>query len=162
MGKKIDSVKLILDHRVEDLRDEIDLRDYFRLEETCVLWVSHAESMGTPLKTTTIEDRKKVAQALVAAMTASFSSFSSFTTDKFLGLVPKVLHGELLFLLTYYDKIMEDAAPLFYRGLPHCLSFIHRYYGNWKSAMSKLRQWDSICSGRRIMFGEGQAFRLAP
>jgi len=81
MGKKIDSVKLILDHRVEDLRDELDLRDYFRLEETCVLWVSHAESMGTPLKTTTIEDRKKVAQALVAAMTASFSSFSSFTTD---------------------------------------------------------------------------------
>ena len=57
---------------------------------------------------------------------------------------------------------MEDAAPLFHHGLPHCLSFISRFYGSWKAAISKLRQWSRICAGRRIVFGDGQGFGLVP
>lgn len=162
-GKKVDIVRTIVDHRFDELSDEKDLTRYFCLQRICASHAAHAEKKGTPLKTSTLNERRQRGQAMIAAMTATYSSYSSFTTDNFVGSPPDAtFNDELVFMLTYHDDIMEDAEPLYHRGLPHALSFMPRTYGGWKSAMSKLRQWGSICVGRRIVFGEGQGFGLVP
>ena len=162
-GKKVDSVRTFVDHRFEDLSNEADLTKYFWLQGFCACHVAHAEKMGTPFRVTTIEERWKRSEAMIAAMTASYSSYSSFTTDNFVGPPPIAsFYGELSFMLIYYKEIMEDTKPLNYRGLPDALSLMPRTYGGWKAAMSKIRQWSVICAGRRIVFGEGQGFGLLP
>ena len=162
-GKKVDSVRMFVDHRFEDLSDEADLTKYFLLQRLCASHVAHAEKMGTPFEATTLEENRKRAQAMIAAMTASYPSYSPFTADNFSGPPPIAsFYDELVFMLVYYKEIMEDTEPLYHRGLPHALSCMPRTYGGWKAAMSKLRQWGIVCAGRRIVFGEGQGFGLVP
>jgi len=161
-GKKIDTITGHVDYAFEDIDTGTDLPSFFRLGQIYTIHVSHAEARGTPLETSTRKQKIERAQALVAAMTASFSSYSSFTADNFIGEPPAILYAELVFMLDYYDEIMEDKVPLFHDGRPHAFSFMHRIFGGWKSAMSKLRQWGVICSGRRIAFGEGRGFGLVP
>ena len=162
-GKKVDSVRTFVDHRFEDLSNEADLTKYFWLQGFCACHVAHAEKMGTPFRFTTIEERWKLGEPMIAAMTASYSSYSSFTTDNFVGPPPIAsFYGELVFMLIYYKEVMEATNPLNYRGLPDALSLMPRTYGGWKAAMSKVRQWGIICAGRRIVFGEGQGFGLVP
>lgn len=162
-GKKVDSVRTFVDHGFEEFSNEADLTRYFCLPAMCNYHSAHAERMGSPLRTSTLEERRECAQAMIAAMTASFSSYSSFTTDNIVGPPPAaIVYDELVFMLSYYKEIMEDAQPLYHRGLPQAFSLMSRTYGGWKSAMSKLRQWGSICAGRRIAFGESQGFGLVP
>lgn len=56
---------------------------------------------------------------------------------------------------------MEGKA-LYQRGFPHSINFMLRTYGGWRKAMSKFRQWVGICSGGRIVFGEGQGVGPVP
>ena len=58
-GKKVDSIKSTLQHKFEDLHNEVDLKKYLRLESTCEIWGSHAERMGSPLKVSTREEKKQ-------------------------------------------------------------------------------------------------------
>ncbi|KAK3177010.1 hypothetical protein OEA41_008336 [Lepraria neglecta] len=58
-GKKVDSNKSTLQHKFEDLHNEVDLKKYLRLESTCEIWGSHAERMGSPLKVSTREEKKQ-------------------------------------------------------------------------------------------------------
>ena len=62
---------------------------------------------------------------------------------------------------THYEEIMKGKT-LYQCGFPHSINFMPRTYGDWRKAMSKFRQWVGICSGRRIVFGEGQGFGLVP
>ena len=161
-GKKIDTVISRVEHSFEDFGSETSLRALLVFQEHCIDWIQHAERQGHPLiQERTFENCKPLSRAMMAAMTASFSSYSSFTSDNFLGLVPNIIYDELVFMMAWHDELMAG-KELFHNGKPHFLSFMTRTYGSWKAGMAKLRQWAGICSGRRIVFGETQGFGLAP
>ena len=162
-GKRIDTITVISEHRFEDFRRDESLVESLQLQEHCIQWLAHAQSQGYPLLQgeRTFENCKPFARAMIAAMTASFPSKYSFTSDNFLGSVPDIVYDELVFMLAWYDEHMAGEV-LYYKGLPHALSFVPRTYGSWKAGLSKLRQWTGICSGRRIAFGNKQRFGLVP
>ena len=161
-GKKIDTVTSRVERPFEDFGSEMSIKNVLLLQEHCFDWVRHAEQRGCPLiQERTFEKCKPLTRAMMAAMTASFSSYSSFISDNFLGPIPDVVYDELVFMIAWHDEIMAG-EKLFHNGLPHCFSFMTRTFGSWKAGMAKLRQWTSICSGRRIVFGEAQGFGLAP
>lgn len=87
--------------------------------------------MDTPLQTSKLEERKQCARVIIAAMTVSFTSYTSFTADNILGHPPPGLYDELVWMMTYYKEIMEDETPLYHNGLPQILSFMPRTYGSW-------------------------------
>lgn len=83
---------------------------------------------------------------MIAAMTATYSSYSSYTTDVVVGPPPDaIFYDELVFMLTHYEGIMEDTELLYHRGLPHALFFMPRTYGGSQGAEPKVGQWSSIC-----------------
>lgn len=83
---------------------------------------------------------------MIAAMTATYSLCSSYTTDIIVGPPPDaIFYDELVFMLTHYKEIMEDTEPLYHRGLPHALFFMPRTYGGSQGAEPKVGQWSNIC-----------------
>lgn len=52
-GKKVDSIKSTIQHKFEDMDNEVDLKKHLRLESTCEIWGSRAERMGSLLKAST-------------------------------------------------------------------------------------------------------------
>ena len=162
-GKSIDTITVISEHRFEDFTRDESLVEALQFQEHCIQWLIHAQNQGCPLfeGEATFEKCEPFARAMIAAMTASFPSWYSFTRDNLLGAVPDILYDELIFMLAWYDEHMAGKV-LYHRGLPHAFSLVPRTYGSWKAGLSKLRQWTGICSGRRIAFGDKQRFGLVP
>ncbi|KAI9776219.1 MAG: hypothetical protein M1839_000540 [Geoglossum umbratile] len=100
-GRKIDTIQLKMEHCFEDLeRKSADLNEMLCPREHCLSWLEHAERKGHPLlKEHTYESCKPLTLAMITAMTASFSSYSSFTSENIISRAPEPIYEELTFML---------------------------------------------------------------
>jgi hypothetical protein len=161
-GKKIEEICFLSGPHFENLEKDLNLDQFLRLEHHGASWLHYTETRGCPLvQERTFETCKPIARALMKAMTASFTRLDSFTSENIVAIPPDEIYDELVFMVAWYDLIMSGET-IYHQGKPHSLSFMPRTWGSWKKAMAKLRQWVSICSGRRIVFGEKQGFGLVP
>lgn len=61
----------------------------------------------------------------------------------------------MVFVVAKYDDSLSG-KQLYHEGKSNFLFFIPRMYGDRKAAIANLRQWVSICLGRRVVFEEKQ------
>jgi hypothetical protein len=102
-------------------------------------------------------DQHGVFLTLLAAMTAGFSSSTSFTEDTILGKPPKCYYKDIYDICAYHDMIIEGTyEPPGTRTSPtdQIIPTLGEVCGSWQKALSKFSLWAGICSSRRIVFGE--------
>ncbi len=159
MGHRVDKICYYLEHQFEERESATDVRFILSVPWHHRMYLSKAESDGDPIPQS---DQHGVFLALLSAMTAGFSSSTSFTEDTILGRPPECWYEDMYDICAYQDMILEGTyEPRGIRTFPtdSLIPTLGQMYGSWKNALSRLSFWAGICSGRRIVFGEKEPGR---